>query len=85
MQDKDNLTLDPRTMEAYAAINEAADSLLLHCRGHIPKPYVAIFGMLMAASRISAAANLDPKLLHAALEAMYDDSLVAEREVRGEH
>lgn len=88
MQDdkpEDHLIFDPRTMEVYEAINEAADGLLAHCKDHIRKPYIAIFGMLMAASRIGAAANLDPKLLHQALNAMYDDSLVAERELRGDH
>lgn len=81
----DDSSLDPRTMEAYAAINVAADGLLLHCKHVINKPYVAIFGMLMASCRIAAAASLDPRMLHQALDAMYDDALKSEREVRGEH
>lgn len=77
--------LDPRTIEAYAAINEATDGLLLHCKEQIRKPYIAIFAMLMASTRIAAAAHVSPEVLHAALDAMYDDSLVAERQLRGEH
>lgn len=81
----DDASLDPRTMDAYESINLAADGLLLHCKHAIGKPYVAIFGMLMAASRIAVAASLDVRMLHQALDAMYEDALKAERGVRGEH
>ena len=85
MTDPKEHTLDPRAMEAYEAINSAADGLLVHCKYAVGKPYVAIFGMLMASSRIAVAANLDVKMLHQALEAMYDDALATERGAHGEH
>lgn len=85
MQDDDSFTLDPRTMEAYELITNAADTLLHHCSRDIPKPYIALFGMMMAASRIAAAGNIDVKMLHQALDAMYDDSLNSERSARHEH
>ena len=85
MQDDDSLTLHPRTMEAYEAINEAADSLLHHCSREVRKPYIAMFGMLMAATRIAAAGNIDIKVLHQAIDAMYDDAVIAEREASREH
>lgn len=85
----DHLTLDPRTVEAYESINNAADRFLLFCKDELQpagfKPYLALFGLIMAASRMAAAGSIDPKLLHSALEAMYSDALVQQRESGHEH
>lgn len=85
----EHIVLDPRTMAAYEHINNAADMLLLFCKDELTaagyKPYVAMFGMLMAASRIAAAANIDPSLLQQAIAAMYGDSISDQKEAFGEH
>jgi len=84
-----HLSLDPRIVEAYEGVNSAADRFLLFCKDELQpagfKPYVALFGLIMAASRMAAAGNIDPKLLHSALEAMYADALVQQRESGHEH
>lgn len=84
-----HLSLDPRIVEAYEGVNGAADRFLLFCKDELQpagfKPYVALFGLIMAASRMAAAGNIDPKLLHSALEAMYADALVQQRESGHEH
>ncbi len=70
----EHMVLDPRTMAAYENINSAADMLLMFCKNELSaagyKPYVAMFSMLMAASRIASAAAINPALLHSALDAM---------------
>jgi len=85
----EHLVLDPRTMEAYENIRSAADMLLMFCKDELAdagyKPYVVMFGMLMAASRIGAAANIDPELLKSAIGAMYGDSIHDQKEAFGEH
>lgn len=85
----DYLTLDPRAIEAYDGINKAADRFLLFCKDELQpegfKPYLTLFGLIMAASRMAAAGNVDSKLLHSALESMYSDALVQQRESGHEH
>lgn len=85
----EHMVLDPRTMEAYENINNAADMLLMFCKDELAdagyKPYVVMFGMLMAATRIAAAGNIDPELLRSAVGAMYGDSINDQRESSNEH
>lgn len=85
----EHMVLDPRTMEAYENINTAADLFLMFCKDELAdagyKPYVAMFGMLMAASRIAAAAAIDPGMLHSALDSMYGDALAEQRGSSNEH
>lgn len=85
----EHMVLDPRTMEAYENISNAADMLLMFCKDELAdagyKPYVVMFGMLMAASRIGAAGNINPELLKSAIGAMYGDSVNDQREGCSEH
>ena len=85
----EHLVLDPRTMEAYENINAVTDMLLLFCKDELAeagyKPYAVMFGMLMAASRIAAAGNIDPELLKQAIGAMYGDAVIDQREGSNEH
>jgi hypothetical protein len=88
-KDPEHFVLDPRTMEAYENINNAADMLLMFVKDELAdagyKPYVVMFGMLMAASRIGAAGNVNPELLKSAIGAMYGDSIQDQKEAFGEH
>jgi hypothetical protein len=85
----EHMVLDPRTMEAYENINAVTDMLLLFCKDELAeagyKPYAVMFGMLMAASRIAAAGNIDPELLKQAIGAMYGDAVIDQREGSNEH
>lgn len=85
MQNKDNTVPDPRAVAAHEAISEAATGLLVHCEHAIEKPYIAMFGMMMALSRIAVALSLDPRMLHEAIDAMYSDAMKEERDAHSEH
>lgn len=75
MQPKPDTHPDEWALEAFDRVMEASDGILMHCQKTIEKPPMAIFGMLMAVARLSAAADIDPRMLHGALDAMLEGAI----------